>query len=394
MPPDRDWLSAEAAIARLLPSTGGGSARAQLLARLTEYSAEAVQQARTLGAAVPSDADCSSALDWLRCPVFICGHQRSGTTLLQNLLDGHPQLLLLPSEGTYFTSFAYVARPAPSELAMDRFAADWIARLVDPNFEPHFRLGKSDASRNPSVDFVRALFGWHAALRTRVEPKLAPLLALAAAFKAKAAPRSAPALWVEKTPQNERYAARFAPLERARFIQLVRDPRATFASLAQIYRSTEDEPFDAAEHARAIGRSLRLALVNARRLADRYLVVRYEDLIARPAEEIERVRRFLDIPADPTLLVPTAGGHAVRANSSFGAGAAGAIDGARSAPVLPPEHLELLGAHASGAARDLGYDLPPARMRWTLLVRDWPRHALRRSRAALRAVVPAAATRR
>lgn len=384
----------EAAIAARLPRVGGASARPELLARLGDYSNAAIQAARELGTLLPSSAECDAAMNWLLRPVFICGHQRSGTTLLQNLLDGHPRVLLLPSEGTYFTSFAYVAHGAPSELAMDRFASEWIARLVDPNFEPHFRLGKSDSSRNPAVDFARALFGWHAALRTRVEPRLAPLLAVAAAFKATAAPHGAPSIWVDKTPQNERYAARFAPLGRARFIQLVRDPRATFASLAQIYRSGESEPCDAAEHARAIGRSLRLAIVNARRLADRYLVVRYEDLIARPAEEIERVRRFLDIPADPTLLVPTAGGQAVRANSSFGAGAAGAIEGARSAPVLSPEHLDLLGAHASGAARALGYDMPRVRMRWTLLVRDWPRHALRRSRAALRAVAAVAATRR
>ena len=218
----------------------------------------------------------------------------------------------------------------------------------------------------------------------------------AAAFKTTAAPHSAPSIWVEKTPQNERYAARFAPLRHARFIQLVRDPRATFASLAQIYRSVDSGGFDAAEHARAIGRSLRLASANAHRLTDRYLVLRYEDLIAGPAAEIERVRRFLEIPPDPTLLVPTAGSHAVRANSSFGAGDAGAIDGTRSAPVLSPQHVALLGAHAGRAARRLGYDLAPpsARLRCALLLRDWPRHALRRSRAALRAVVPAVVTRR
>jgi hypothetical protein len=383
----------EAAIAARLPGAAA-SARPELLAKLADYSSAAVRAARELGAILPSADECDLGLEWLLRPVFICGHQRSGTTLLQNLLDGHPQLLLLPSEGTYFTSFAYVARGAPSELAIDRFASEWITRLVDPNFEPHFRLGKSDSSRKPAVDFARALFGWHAALRTRVEPRLAPLLAVAAAFKTTASPHSAPSSWVEKTPQNERYAARFAPLKRARFIQLVRDPRATFASLAQIYRSVDSRAFDAAEHARAIGRSLRLASVNAQRLADRYLVVRYEDLIASPAAEIERVRRFLEIPPDPTLLVPTAGGHAVLANSSFGAGDAGAIDGPRSPPVLSPEQLALLGAHASGAAQTLGYDLPPVRMRWTLLVRDWPRHALRRSLAALRALVPAAATRR
>ena len=384
----------EAAIDARLPGAGGASARPELLTKLAAYSRAAVREARALGAVVPSAEECDAAMSWLLRPVFICGHQRSGTTLLQNLLDGHPQVLPLPNEGTYFTSFAYVARAAPSELALDQFAGEWISRLVDPNFAPHFRLGKSDSLRSPAVDFARALLGWHGALRTRVESKLAPLLAVAAAFKATAMPRSAPTIWVEKTPQNERYAARFAALERARFIQLVRDPAATFASLAQIYRSADRGGFDAAEHTRAIGRSLRLATANARRLADRYLVVRYEDLIARPANEIERVRRFLEIAADPTLLVPTAAGRGVRANSSLGAGADGAIGAARSAPELSAEHLHLLGAHASRAARVHGYHLPAVRMRWALLLRDWPRHALRRSRAALRAVVAVAATRR
>ena len=386
----------EGAIAATLPGAGGASARSELLAKLADYSSAAVREARELGALPPSATACDAAVEWLLRPAFICGHQRSGTTLLQNMLDGHPQLLALPSEGTYFTSFAYVARAAPSALGMDRFAAEWIARLVDPNFEPHFRLGKSDASRAPAVDFARALFGWHAALRPRVAPRLAPLLAVAAAFKATVAPQSAPSIWVEKTPQNERFAARFAPLAHARFVQLVRDPRATFASLARIYRSVDIGAFDAEEHARAIGHSLRLAGVNARRLVNRYLVVRYEDLIARPAEEIERVRRFLDIRPDPMLLVPTAGGRAVRANSSFEGGAAGAIDGPRSPPALSSEHLALLGVHAGRAAQRLGYELPTpkARMRFTLLLRDWPRHALRRSRAALRAVAPRAASRR
>jgi hypothetical protein len=384
----------EAAIAARLPGAGGASLRSELLAKLADYSSAAAREARELGATLPTADECDSAMNWLLRPVFICGHQRSGTTLLQNLLDGHPRLLLLPSEGTYFTSFARVARVSPSENALDRFAVEWVARLVDPNFGPHFRLGMSDSHRNPSVDFARALFGWHATLRTRVEPRLAPLLAVAAAFKSTVAPRSAPSSWVEKTPQNERYAARFAPLERARFIHLVRDPRATFASLAEIYRAFDSGAFDAFEHAHAIGRSLRLARVNAHELADRYLVVRYEDLAASPSAEIERVRRFLEIPPDPTLLVPTAGGRAVRANSSFGGGVTSAIDGPRPPPVLSPKHLALLGAHAGDAARAFGYDLPPVRMRWTLLVRDWPRHALRRTRAALRAVVPAAVTRR
>src|SRR5215813_2734719 len=114
MPASRDWSSDEAALAQLLPGTAGPAARPRLLARIAEYSSAVIVEARTLGAVVPSTAECTAALEWLQRPTFICGHQRTGTTLLQNLLDGHPQLLVLPSEGTYFTSFGYVARAAPT----------------------------------------------------------------------------------------------------------------------------------------------------------------------------------------------------------------------------------------------------------------------------------------
>ena len=142
-----DWVGMEAAISLLLPRLGTAPRREQLLARLAVYSSAATREARALGAIVPGSAECTQALEWLLRPVLICGHQRSGTTLLQNLLDGHPQLLSLPSEGTYFSSFSYMGRSNPPGCDIDRFTAEWITRFVDPNFEPHFRLGCSDGTQ-------------------------------------------------------------------------------------------------------------------------------------------------------------------------------------------------------------------------------------------------------
>ncbi len=385
MSANRDWVWMESAIARLLPRAAGLAARGQLIACLADYSAAAVREARRLGAVVPSVPECTNALDWLQRPVFICGHHRSGTTLLQNLLDGHPQLLVLPSEGTYFTSFRYVARNAPTAQDLDRFAAEWIERFIDPNFEPHFRLGMSDANRNPSIEFARSFFGWYAALRGRAPVQLTSLWALAAAFRTTTAPASAPHQWVEKTPQNERYVGHLASLAGARFIQLVRDPQATLASLAAIYRANRIGGFDAAAHAREVGRSLRLALTNSRRLHDRYMVLRYEDLIDEPVYAVERVRQFLVIASDAALLVPTANGRAVRANSAFSAGEAGVIERARRPVALPAENSALLGAYAASAARALGYDLaaPALLRRYAIRLRHSPLHTLGRSRAAL-----------
>ena len=38
-------------------------------------------------------------------PVFVVGHRKTGTTLLQELLDGHPQLAVLPGESNHFNTF-------------------------------------------------------------------------------------------------------------------------------------------------------------------------------------------------------------------------------------------------------------------------------------------------
>jgi len=376
----------EAEIAALLPPTAARGTRAQLLASLAAYAGAAVCEARTRGAIVPGSLACTEALQWLLCPVFICGHHRSGTTLLQNLLDGHPQLLCLPSEGTYFSSFDYVARRTPTDHDMNRFAAEWISRFVDPNFAPHFRLGRSDQNRAPAVDFAHLLFGWHEALRSRVPPELAPLLALVAAYRASVAPTSAPRAWVEKTPRNERYVQRFAFFGAARFIQLVRHPRAVLASLSRLYDTAEIGPFDAAASARAIGQSLRLAEKNPPRLVDRYLIVRYEDLASQPAHEIERIRQFLGISPHAALSAPSAGGNPVAPNSAFGGGTAGVIGPAAPPAAVPSEHLALLGVYTAAAARAFGYEVPVPRYiaRFGLRVRDWPRRMGRVARGVLR----------
>jgi hypothetical protein len=167
------------------------------------------------------------------------------------------------------------------------------------------------------------------------------------------------------------------------------------ASLVQIYRTHSIGKLDAAEHARAIGRSLRLAITNPRRFPDRYLVVRYEDLVDDPNRQIELVRRFLGIAADATLSIPTAAGTAVLANSSYERGVAGAIE-RQPSPALPAELSDLLGVYTASDSRAFGYDLaPPSPLRRGVIrFRHWPRHALRSSRVRLRDLVGGLAPRR
>ncbi len=43
-------------------------------------------------------------------PLFICGHPKSGTSLLKALLDNHPQLVVYPEETVFFRRYLPLAQ--------------------------------------------------------------------------------------------------------------------------------------------------------------------------------------------------------------------------------------------------------------------------------------------
>ena len=85
------------------------------------------------------------------------------------------------------------------------------------------------------------------------------------------------------------------------------------------------------------------------------MVVRYEDLTAQPARQMDRVREFLGIFPHPALATPTVLGHAVSANSAFEPGVAGVIHEARPRAGLCAHDTRLLAAFAGGVAAGFGY---------------------------------------
>ena len=175
-------------------------------------------------------AAAAPALDeeLLARPVFVVGYPKSGTTLLLGLLDGHPQLVVVPGETRWFTD------PEPT---LAKLHERWIRNLVNPSGqEPFWLLGLPDGDEDPYLAFTARLLAGAA--------HGDPLAGLVAAFSAPEA-----RAWVEKTPlhvfQVERIRRRFPA---ARFVHVVRDPRATVAAICRFARhgwSTDlDESFE------------------------------------------------------------------------------------------------------------------------------------------------------
>ena len=112
--------------------------------------------------------------------------------------------------------------------------------MIDPNLGPHFKLGR--AARD-YVDFVRTLVAFREVVRRHASHhrRLAPHTALLLSWAYVQGGRRLDGIqWlVEKTPSNERHADTLAAhFRQARFLHVVRDPRAIYRShlrLGELY---------------------------------------------------------------------------------------------------------------------------------------------------------------
>jgi hypothetical protein len=264
-------------------------------------------------------------------PIFICGIARSGTTLLAGLLDAHPALAVLPNE-TYCYRELFLKR------RLTRLA------LNTAEFLELDRVSGVLASRPVAVlSFVgqggcmKGLRDWSAAFANESG---VPESVVAAAARARVSRRDPwptflrlyecsvnealgqKKFWVEKTPMNERFVSVSERLfrGRARYLHVVRDPRAILASwlkgqrLNRIVRRREVEVVDVCF---AWARSVHQAVKNAGRCEGRYSVVRYEDLVEDTAAVTTNLATFLGIEPCGSLLRPTRLGRPTISNSSY-----------------------------------------------------------------------------
>jgi hypothetical protein len=215
--------------------------------------------------------------------VFIVGAARSGTTLLQRMLDAHPQLAVVNE--TYWLRRRFWEKAG---LTREGFVTPALLPqlLASPRFP---RMGVTEE------DLVGLLTEEGPVRYDRFVARIFDLFAA----------RQGKPLAGDKTPGYVRRIGQMHQLwPRARFLHIVRDPRDVCLSMLE-WRSGErtagqfgtwemDPVISTALYWRysvAVGREagelLRPAL---------YHEVRYEDLVSSPERELERICAFLRIP--------------------------------------------------------------------------------------------------
>lgn len=307
-----------------------------------------------------TQTEIDAGMDLARRPVFICGAHRSGTTLLCNLLDSHPAVIALPCESAFYTN---LERPLAAMRPQNRPAflgRRWLQHMANPiNQTPYWLLGRSDAAISPHVDFARAFRAWWAVLESRPGTRGSswPLVAFALAYAGRSARGRIPAgaaMWIEKTPTNERFLGRiWADFPAARILHVIRRPDAALSSYKALVRSAGGGSRAMIPAVRNLARSYRIAVERSgREPADRYRLIRYEHLVARPSEVMAKVAAFLGIDFAPVLLQPTIAGLPATINTSFAAGRHAVTQG------LTRIERGVLALAAGRNAALLGYDEP------------------------------------
>ena len=214
-----------------------------------------------------------------RAPFFIVGSDRSGTTMLRLMLDRASDGPAIPPETMFITDFRSVLRGGGLG---DHDAAKEFTQRVWAH--PRVRLWgiEGDPAMPPAGLSHAEAFRW------AVEQ---PVLAYMR--------RDGKRWWADKTPPNIDHVDLLAEVfEGAKFVELVRDGRDVALSMITKPWGDNNVWTCGLRWASCIREGERQRAARP----DDVLLVRYEDLVTQPQEQLQRVSGFLGIAYDDDML--------------------------------------------------------------------------------------------
>ena len=312
-------------------------------------------------ALAPSAPACS--FDQRAC--FVAGPARSGTTLLTALLDGHPDLLVLPEETAYFPTIRTKYGLRSRREQFDYLTTGTLSNVL---FGGRCKWGKRDYSHFPTAEFLRRFE------QRAFDPANArrDLLAVLLETYADLVGRGLDSVrrWVEKTPANrDHLPAIFARFPQARVLLTIRDPRALLASQIQLEQTRRQRRFSVYLTVRhwLTGARLATAWQTASHPDPRFHLVEYRRLVETPDAVGRELCDFLGLDHDLAVCTPTKMGRPWAGNSAAGR----AFDAISTEPLnrwrrfLTPGEVAWVEWHCRPWMELLGYEPLFARRRMT-----------------------------
>lgn len=275
-------------------------------------------------------------------PVFVVGAGRSGTTLLYSLLMASGAFPIYEAE-----SMIMECAPKYGDLKNRRN----LERLLDDYLSSRqFHRSGLDAE----------------AFRREAVSHCSTYPALLRFFMEKMAASQGKTRWVEKTPNHVFHMQTLArEFPAARFVHVIRDGRSVAVSDRSAGRRS---PIGDSAILRLIwaGQIWEMAVRHGRRMGEhipnRYIEVRYEEMIQDLESVLSRLRDFLRLPLTRADVESSQVGTLASANSCFGEKMEGISNKGlnRWEKTLNREEIDTLNRLFGETLRDLGYEISAA----------------------------------
>jgi hypothetical protein len=258
---------------------------------------------------------------------FVVGSPKSGTTLVQSLLDGHDDLFVFLPEMRYFQhkglpsivhqhdGFGSVADYAVSA------ETDEIRRRILSHEELTGLRGEGETPRNIPRDRVDADGFFDDARSVAAETDAELITGLVDALARNSdyvdEDRTDELALVEKTPLQEEFAPTLDRwFSRAKFVHVVRNPYALVTSLRRRVQRGGRYP-DVGRQVFEFPVASYYFMERNRRAIDDYHVLDYDGLLREPEPTVRALADFLDVPFTDSMTTPTIGTVPWAGNSMY-----------------------------------------------------------------------------
>jgi len=231
---------------------------------------------------------------------FILGRPRSGTTLLRTLLDVHPNINIpLENSGLIHLHFKYRQVKQWDQRKLEKLFVDFKNLNFIENWNLDWKAVKTifDHESHKQLTFSEIIRIYYYHYQSEFLKEEIVCLG-------------------DKSPLNSLYVKEiFKEFSDAKFIHLVRDYRANLASMSKHDVFSPSSTAILMQWHKSVNQISSLALASPQR----FLLIRYEDLVLYPERTYEKVCVFLDVKYIPELLDPEYRKSAVNSiyNSAF-----------------------------------------------------------------------------
>lgn len=288
--------------------------------------------------------------------VLLTGHRKCGTSMFHHLFDGHEELCCYPVD--LYVLYAYFPHFIGEHHTEDELRARLDKIVCDP-----LRLSIANHGiEGIDVETFKTKFFARLEGKNIRDPRYV-IEAMTNAWRSLAEQNDRRWTVVKETSVDIYAAELFKWFPKMRIIQLVRDPRDNYAALkagvekyyGQLGEDTRETLASLLQRALV---DMRMALLNKSRFgADRYLVLRFEDVARSTESSMQIAASFLGIKYDSCLLKPTVLGHSTSGNNfeQEQMRSVSAKNVNRWRERITPEEAQIIEFHFSGIMEEFSY---------------------------------------